>query len=133
MADQEIQVADGKEAAPDKGELTHEGVYFTPAVDIYETEQELVVLVDMPGAGVDDVDIDLKDDTLSVIGKLADEVVDGQALLNEYRTGNYYRSFRLAEAVDQSQISASLADGVLKIVLPKAARAVPRRIPIQGE
>lgn len=130
MADQEIQASEKKELAQDKGELTHEGLYFTPAVDIYETEEELVLLADMPGVGVDGLDIDLKDNTLSLIGKIEPGQPEGDELLTEYRLGNYFRSFSLTDAVDQERISATLADGVLKLKLPKAQKAVPRKIPI---
>ena len=71
MADQELQVYNKAEVSPDRGELTHEGTYFTPAVDIYETEQELVLLADMPGVDAANLDIDLKDDTLATIQKRA--------------------------------------------------------------
>jgi HSP20 family protein len=130
MADQEIEVTDKQQVSPEKGELTHEGVYFTPAVDIYETEKELILLADMPGVDGENVDVDLRDDTLSIIGKVSSAEEEGEALLAEYRVGNYFRSFTLTDAVDQSGITASLADGVLKVVLPKLAKAVPRRITI---
>jgi HSP20 family protein len=130
MPEQEISVAGKQEASPEKGEMTHEGVYFTPAVDIYETEKELVLLVDMPGVNSDSVEIDVKDDTLAIMGKVVPQDPEGNALLTEYRVGNYFRRFTLNEAVDQAGITAALSDGVLKVSLPKAARAVPRRIPI---
>lgn len=130
MADQEIQASEKRELTPEKGELTHEGLYFTPAVDIYETENELVLLADMPGVDVDGLDIDLKDDTLSIIGRIGTNEPEGEVLLTEYRLGNYFRNFCLTDAVDQSRISATLSDGVLKMTLPKAEKAVPRKIPI---
>lgn len=130
MADQEIQVAEKKEVEPEKGEFTREGVYFTPAVDIYETDKELVLLVDMPGVNSHNVEIELKENILSIEGKLADELPTGEALLTEYRTGNYFRTFRITDIVDQSKISATMLDGVLQLKLPKAEKAVPRKIPI---
>lgn len=133
MAEQELEVKGKREVSPEAGELTHEGVYFTPAVDIYETEKELVLFADLPGVEPADLDIDLRNDTLSIIGKVPAAEETGEALLSEYRTGNYFRNFHLADSVDQSGITAFLADGVLKLVLPKAAKAVPRRIPVKGE
>lgn len=133
MGDQEIQPASKLEAPPQRGEPTREGLYFTPAVDIYETEKELVLLADMPGIDPDDVDIDVKEDRLSIIGRLSwAENEDGTALLAEYRTGDYFRTFTLTDLVDRGGINASLKDGVLTIILPKAPRAVPRKIPITG-
>ena len=130
MAEQEIQVADKKELAPETGEFTREGTYFTPAVDIYETEKELVVLVDMPGVNSENVEIELKENNLSIEGKVPDEEGGGQELLQEYRIGNYFRTFRVADTFDKSKISASMADGVLHLTLPKAEKAVPRKIPV---
>jgi HSP20 family molecular chaperone IbpA len=132
MPDQEITVAAKQETLPEKGEMTHEGVYFTPAVDIYETEKELTLLADMPGVDAESVEIDVRDDTLAITGKVGARPTEGTPLLAEYRVGNYFRRFTLSEAVDQSGITASLSDGVLKVSLPKAAKAVPRRIPISA-
>ena len=130
MADQEIQVAEKKEFATEGGEFTREGVYFTPAVDICETEKELMVLVDMPGVNYENVDIELKESILTIEGKVPAEEKKGQEILREYRTGNYFRSFRITDVVDQSKITASMSDGVLQLTLPKAEKAVPRKIPI---
>ncbi len=130
MADQEIQVAEKKELAAEEGEFTRAGVYFTPAVDIYETEKELMVLVDMPGVNYENVDIELKENILTIEGKVPAEERKGEELLREYRTGNYFRSFRITDVVDQSKITASMSEGVLHLTLPKAEKAVPRKIPI---
>jgi len=132
MPDQEIQATPKQEVAPETSEFTREGVYFSPAVDIYGTERELVILADMPGVSADNVEIDLRDDVLSIIGKTESEEEAGTALLTEYRKGNYFRSFRITELLDQSKISASMSDGVLRLVLPKVEKAVPRKIPISA-
>ncbi len=116
----------------DKGELTHEGDFFTPAVDIYETPEEIVMNVDLPGVASKDLDIDLSEDTLTIVGKVSENDSEGTDLLVEYRVGHYYRSFLINDAVDRSAISANLNDGVLKLKLPKAAKAVPRKIPISA-
>ncbi len=130
MTDQELQIAEKKPVPAEKGEFTREGVYFTPAVDIYETAKDLIMLVDMPGVDNEHVDIDLKNDVLSLVGRVEAAGEKGRELLAEYRTGNYFRSFRITDVIDQSKISASMADGVLKLTLPKAEKAVPRKIAI---
>lgn len=130
MADQELKVSEKQEIAPEKGELTLEGPYFSPAVDIYSTETELILMADMPGVHSDQVEVDLRDDILSILGKVPTESGPGENLLTEYRTGNYFRTFRLTDDIDRGKITASLSDGVLKLSLPKAAKAVPRKIPI---
>jgi HSP20 family protein len=133
MSDQELQVSDKQEVQKEQGELTHQGVYFTPAVDIYETAQELVLLADMPGVEPGGVDIDLKEDTLSIIGRVDAPEPSGRNLLTEYRVGSYFRNFRVTDMVDREGITASLKDGVLKLTLPKAAKAVPKKIAISTE
>ena len=130
MADQELQVTGKQTVASEAGEFTHEGTYFSPAVDIFETERELVLLADIPGVDAEHVEIDLRDDTLTILGRVPSESETGQALLSEYKTGNYFRTFRINEVVDRSKITASISDGVLKLVLPKVEKAVPRKIPI---
>lgn len=131
MAEQELQVAEKKEIAPEKGEFTREGIYFSPAVDIFDNERDLIVLADMPGVGPDEIEIDLREDTLTILGKVT-ESPEGEILLNEFQVGNYYRTFRISDSVDRSKISASISDGVLKLTLPKAEKAVPRKIPISA-
>jgi len=133
MTDQEIQAAPKQELSTEAGEFTHEGTYFSPAVDIFDTERELVLLADMPGVSAGHVEIDLRDNVLSIIGKMSPEEEKGDFLLREYRTGNYFRTFRITEVVDQSKITAAMSDGVLKLVLPKVEKAVPRKIPIATE
>jgi HSP20 family protein len=130
MTEHELQVTEKKEVQPSQGELTYEGTYFTPAVDIFGTEKELVLLADLPGVDGNAVEVDLRDDTLTIVGKVPPTTPEGEPLLTEYQTGNYYRSFRITEIVDQSKITASMSDGVLKLVLPKVEKAVPRKIPI---
>lgn len=130
MTDKELQATDKQAVDTGSGELTREGVYFSPAVDIYDTEKELVLLADMPGVNTEQVEVDLRDDTLTILGRLVGNSGDGQPLLTEYEVGNYFRTFKLTQVVDRSKISASLSDGVLKLVLPKVEKAVPRKIPI---
>ena len=127
MADEKLQIHEKEEAGP---ELTLEGPYFSPAVDIYGTETGLVLVADMPGVGADQVEIDLREDILSILGKVTSGGAEGQTVLTEYRTGNYFRTFRLTEDIDRSKITAAISDGVLKLTLPKSAKAIPRKIPI---
>ena len=133
MAEQGIEIAQKQEVSPATCELTYEGVYFTPAVDIYETEKELVLLADLPGVEADCLELTLKDDYLSIVGRVASAQEQGESLLEEYRTGNYFRNFLVGDVADQSAITASLIDGVLRVVLPKAAKAIPRKISITSE
>jgi HSP20 family protein len=130
MANQEIQVVDKKELSPESAEITRNGVYFTPAVDIFENSSELTVVVDMPGINSEDVEVDLRENILTIIGDTKAEEFQGQELLTEYRTGGYYRTFRVNNLIDHAKIAASMSDGVLTLKLPKSEKAIPRKIPV---
>lgn len=131
MAEKEIQLQ-VKIETPAKAERVRPGPVFVPAVDIYETEGALVLLADMPGVPPDKVSVDLKDSHLIISGEISPSFGEGETLLvQEYLTGDYYREFHLGELIDKDRIEATMADGVLRLVLHKAARAIPRKIEIK--
>jgi HSP20 family protein len=74
----------------------------------------------MPGVPSGDVEVDLKEGTLTIVGKVGPESDEGEPILVEYRVGNYFRSFRLTDVIDQSKITAAMSDGVLRLTLPKS-------------
>jgi HSP20 family protein len=114
-------------------ESTRPGFVFTPAVDIFETETAITVLADMPGVRADGLGIDLRENVLSIEGRVADIESPGeQVLLQEYETGSFRREFRLTNLIDQDKIDASLSDGVLRLTLPKAEAARPRKIEVRA-
>ena len=131
MADtKELQVKDKHEVAS-PAEQTRPGVVFTPEVDIFENEQQINLLADMPGVAPNDVKIDLNDGVLSISGEVQPfEGKDESDVLIEFEIGRYYRQFTLSEVVDQSKIEAKLEDGVLRLTLPKAEKAIPRQIAV---
>ncbi|MFO7714586.1 Hsp20/alpha crystallin family protein [Desulfosarcina sp.] len=112
-------------------EPTRPGMAFTPDVDIFENERKITLLADMPGVAPDDVKIDLKDNVLSISGEVRpfDEKDEADVLI-EFEIGRYYRQFNLSEVVDQNKIEAKLEDGVLRLTLPKAEKAIPRQITV---
>jgi len=113
-------------------EQTKPGPTFIPAVDIFETDQEITVLADMPGVKAKDLAIDLRENTLTLSGDVeSPEGKKEEEVLREYPTGNYYRQFTLSEVIDQSKIEAALKDGVLRLRLPKVEAAAPRTIPVK--
>lgn len=115
-------------------EKTKSGLTFTPAVDIFETEEEITVLADMPGVIAKDLIIDLRDDVLTLTGEVAPPEGENETdVLREYRTGSYFRQFSLSEVIDQAKIDAELKEGVLRLVLPKVEPAKPRRITVKVE
>ncbi len=130
MADKNIQVKE-KQPVTTEGEPTQAGVTFLPDVDIYEKEDALYLLADMPGVEKDDIVIDLDNNLLTISGSPKIDVNEGERLVfQEFEVGRYYRQFRLSNVIDQAKIEASLKNGVLKLVLPKAEAAKPRRIEI---
>jgi HSP20 family molecular chaperone IbpA len=128
----EMQAKEKAEASP-SAELTKPGPTFTPTVDIFETDSEIVLLADIPGVKNKDLDIDLRDDVLTLNGEVTPpEAADEKDVLREYLTGKYYRQFTLSEAINQSKIQAQLKDGVLRLTLPKVEKATPRKIMVSA-
>jgi HSP20 family protein len=107
-------------------------VVHTPLIDIHEGPEGLVLEADLPGVSEGQVSIQLEDNVLSLHAKVESLVPDGARILHEeYRPGDFYRSFILSDEVERSKISAELKNGVLKLILPKAERAKTRRIEIK--
>ena len=122
-----------KEEVPAKAERVRPGRVFLPAVDIYETAEALVLVADMPGVPGDRVTLDLKDSLLTIQGEISPPAGQGETLVSqEYYTGDYYREFQLGELIDKGKIEATMNDGVLTLVLPKAERAKPRKIEVKA-
>jgi HSP20 family protein len=130
MEDKDLQLQEKKELQT-KAESTRDVPVFVPAVDIYESESALTVVADMPGVSADSLDIDLDNDQLTIRGTAATQESEGTVLLQEYSVGDYYRQFTLSDAIDRSKIEATMKDGVLKVVLPKAEAAKPRKITVR--
>jgi HSP20 family molecular chaperone IbpA len=126
----ELQVKDKQEVAT-PAEQTRPGVVFTPDVDIFENEQQITLLADMPGVAADDIRIDLNDNQLSISGEVRPfEGGNESDVLVEFEIGRYVRQFTLSEVIDQSRIEARHEDGVLRLILPKAEKAIPRQITV---
>ena len=129
----EIRVKEKQEVAAPV-EHTQPGLVFTPAVDIFETEKEISLLADMPGVKAKDLTIDLRDNVLTIAGDIAPfENVDEHDLFIEYEVGKYYRQFTLSEVIAQDKIDAKLSDGVLRLTLPKAEKAIPKKITVRTQ
>jgi len=128
MTEQELQVQQKRELEK-KRETTFPARMFVPATDIFATDQALTMMIEMPGASKESVEVKVEDDILTIDGRIDFSKYDGlQALYTEYNVGNYNRTFQLSNAIEQTGIKAELTDGVMKLTLPKAERAKPRRI-----
>ncbi len=129
MTADEIKKAE-KQVATGRGESTKGLPTFIPQVDIHEDAKVITVQADMPGVGKEGVNINIKDDQLTINGRVS-LPAEGETLLHkEYEVGNYFRQFTLSEIIDQGKITAKMADGVLTLILPKAEKAVPKKIEI---
>jgi HSP20 family protein len=130
-SEQELQVQQKREVEK-KEETTIRARVYVPTADIYETQDALHVILEMPGVQKNNVDIHVEDDVLSVEGRLDLSKYKGLGpLYTEYNVGHYSRNFRLSNKIDQSSIGADLKDGVLSVILPKVAEAKPRTIEVR--
>jgi len=128
---QELQVQKKRELE-NKEETTIPARMFVPAADIFEGENDLTVVLEMPGVEKGNVDIRVEDGVLNVEGRLDLTKYQGlQPLYTEYNIGHYSRSFRLSNKIDQNKIAAEMKDGVLSLKLPKAEEAKPRTIQVK--
>jgi HSP20 family protein len=128
---QALEVQEKKELVS-KEEKTVPARYYVPSTDIYETEDALTVVMEIPGVEKKDIEVHLENDVLRVEGRIDFGKYEGlEPLYTEYNVGHFARAFTLSNQIDQQQIGAQLEDGVLKLTLRKAAEAKPRRIAIE--
>ncbi len=105
---------------------------FTPAVDIYDHGEEVVVVADMPGVPAGGLDIDFDRGELTIRGRVTPPDSEGEYALQEYQVGDFVRTFALADSIDPNGISAELKSGVLTLRLPKPKEMKPRKIPVKS-
>ncbi len=130
---QELTPEGGRDMAAQSAAGTPMDATFTPAVDIFEKGDTTVILADMPGVAPDDVDVTLERQVLTLTGRVKRHVPEGyRRLSSEYREGDYSRVFTLSDAVDQAQIKADFRNGVLRLELPRAAEAKPKKITVKA-
>jgi HSP20 family protein len=130
-ARQELQVQKKRELEKTE-ETTIPARVFLPTADIYETQDALTVVLEMPGVEKSNVDVRVEDGILEVEGRLDLSKYQGlQPLYTEYNIGHYSRSFQLSSRIDQNKIGAELKDGVLSLTLPKVEEAKPRSIEVK--
>ncbi len=114
-----------------KEEKTVPARYYIQNTDIYETDDALTVVMEIPGVEKKDVDVNIENDVLRVEGRLDFTKYEGlEPLYTEYNVGHFARAFTLSNKIDQQQIAAELNDGVLTLTLKKVKEAIPRKIAI---
>ena len=130
----EIQVQDTeKQVAEMEAERTRDRPAFVPRADIYETDEAIYVVADMPGVDEGSLDITLEKGVLTLNGAVEPAAPEGYSLAYaEYRVGDYVRSFSLSNEIDQEGIEATLKDGVLRLTLQKITEAQTRKIAVKA-
>jgi len=118
---------------PDASNPAETGVWLTPRADILEGEKDYRILMDLPGVSANDLEISHENQTLTVKARRGSSVGEGYTLRRHERPGpvSFSRSFTLGQTVDADGITASFADGVLTLVMPRTQRSLPRRIEVQ--
>jgi HSP20 family molecular chaperone IbpA len=125
MADTDTQIAEGD------AEATRSQARFSPPTDIIETGEALILLLDMPGADSDTLEVSLDRRVLSISAHSASSAPDGYAAaFIEYAEGDYERRFIVSEDIDEEHIEAALKDGVLRLRLPKVSPAPAKKITV---
>jgi len=115
-----------------RGESTRGGYAFTPRVDIYETDRELLLYAELPGVKPEDVDLHFEKGELILHGKIRPREEKSAFWLQEYEVGDFYRVFTIHESVDATKIEAECKNGVLTVHLPKVEAARPRQIAVKA-
>jgi HSP20 family protein len=118
--DLQVQETEKQEVIESGAERTREKACFVPRADIYETNDGITVVADMPGVDENSVDITLEQNVLTINGYVAPVEPEGYRLAYaEYRVGDYQRRFTISDQIDRDKIEAMMKDGVLRLHLPK--------------
>lgn len=107
---------------------------FTPPIDIFETDEGLVLHADLPGVSTETLELQVQDNKLTLFGRVVSPLAESAKTIHrEYEEGDFLRSFILSDDVDHDRIRATLNHGVLQVVLPKAPKNAPRRIDVKTD
>jgi HSP20 family protein len=129
-----MEIQKQEETPADEMERTRSRRSFVPRADIYETENEIIVLTDIPGANEETVDITLEKNVLSITAYVDAAIPSGfDIAYAEYEEGDYQRSFRLSDEIDRDKIEAVVNEGVLRLRLPKTQGAKTKKIAVKSK
>ena len=106
----------------------------SPAIDVLEDRDNIIILCDIPGVDMKDLDLTITKDVLTIKGekKEGEKKENGRVFKNETWEGNFQRTIALPEGVDSEKVDATLKDGVLKVVAPKMEEVKPRQIKVKS-
>ena len=132
--DQTMEIHKQEETPADEMERTRSRRSFVPRADIYDTETEITILADVPGANEKTVDITMEKDVLSITAYVEPSIPSGfDIAYTEYEEGDYQRSFRLSAEIDRDKIEAVVSGGVLRLRLPKIPEAQTKKITVKAK
>jgi HSP20 family protein len=126
MGQKDISIKRGREL---EGQEQTRDLFIRPAVDIFETDEGLTLLADLPGVNKEDLHVDIDQNLLTVQANTKSHL-KGEHILREFLQGNFYRQFQLPDEIDPGKIAAEMKNGVLTLQLPKSEAAKPRHIEI---
>ena len=129
----QIEDAEKQELAETGAERTRDRLVFVPRSDVFETEEAITVLAEMPGVDENSVEITLEQNVLTINGYVDPAQPEGLELaVAEYRIGDFSRAFTISDQIDRKAIEATAKDGVLRLVLPKVTEAKKRAITVKA-
>jgi HSP20 family protein len=132
MAEQTMELEKQEVTTTEETERTRDSRCFTPRSDIYEMDDQIVIVADVPGVDEKSIEVTLEKNVLTINALVDPMVPQGYSLsFAEYEVGDYQRSFRLSDEIDRENIQASVKDGVLRLYLPKAKEALTRKISVK--
>jgi HSP20 family protein len=131
MTDTYREIIKKEASVPEGVERTKPRKVLKPDVDIIERKNNTVLTADLPGVDEHSVDITLENNVLIIKGTVEQKIPTGYRLAyGEYEVGDYERAFTLSDEVDKERIQASVKNGILRLVLPKSAAAMTRKIAV---
>ena len=130
MTEHNVTVAETPTATPTAPANGHPEAYSAPPVDIYETADGFVLAADLPGVSQDSLEVNVTHNVLTIKGRVAREL-PGKGRYREFQPASLFRQFRLGNALDTDLVDARLNNGVLRLRIPKAKKAVARQIDIK--
>jgi HSP20 family molecular chaperone IbpA len=132
MSEQQKLEVQEKREVEKRQESTTPTRAFLPATDIFETENALTVVLEMPGVDRSNIDISVNEGVLIIEGRIKfDKYERMQPVYSEYNVGPFRRSFQISSRIAQDKIEAQMQDGVITLLLPKVEEAKPRRIKVR--
>ena len=133
MAETTTEVQKKEADTPKQGERTRQRRVYTPLVDIIERKDDIIVTADMPGVDENSIDITLEKNILTIYGKVEAEIPENHRLyISEYGIGDYHRVFTLTNEIDRDKIQATVKNGILKLILPKAEAVKTKKISVKA-